>query len=157
MPDLEAFLTELDALDPVPAAIEVDADLLVRVELPTGVSSTARVVGRGRRVEVHVQRPEVLAGALGRAEVGRVAEVLDGGGITVDVRGPAGPVATLGAGTRSRVGAVLTGSRRVAVVPAAAVRLGWSRAPLRAALAAAGGAAAATVVLWTVRRVRGRS
>lgn len=159
MSDLDDFLAELDASDGAgaPAGVEIEADLRMRIDLPTGASSTARVLGRGQRLEVDVARPEVLAGALGRSDLGRVAEVLAAGGITVAVRGPGGPVATLGAGTRSRVGAVLTGSPRVAVVPAAAIRLGRARAALRSAVVAAGGAAAVLLVLSVLRRVRGHT
>lgn len=65
-------------------------------------------------------------------DVGRVADLLGAAGVTVDVDGPHGPVAVVGAGAAGRLGRALTGSRRVTVVPRGAVRLAWSSAPIRA-------------------------
>jgi hypothetical protein len=107
------------------AGLAVDADL--RLELTsTAGTTTARVTGNGHRVRVEAERPEVLLAAVSRADVGRAADLLAGAGITVDVRGPHGPVASLGAGTSDRLGRAVTGSRRVAIAPRGAVPLVWA-------------------------------
>ena len=64
----------------------------------------------------------MLLAAVDRTHVGRVAELLTATGITVAVRGPRGPLVTMGAGTSNRLGRAVTGSDRVA--PRPSVRCG---------------------------------
>lgn len=122
MSDLDAFLADLDAEARL-TSLTVDADLQLDLTTAAGPSSTARVTGHGQQIRVQVERPDVFLAAVERADIGRAADLLAATGITVTVHGPDGPVATLGAGTSSRFGRVVTGSNRVAVVPRAAVRI----------------------------------
>ena len=139
-------MAELDEfLAAVSGRLAVDADLRLDVTTASRASTTARVTGHGQRVDVETGHPQVLLDAVDRADVGRVAELLTAGGITVAVRGPHGPVVTLGAGTSSRLGRAVTGSVRVAPTRSGAVRLVWTSRPVRvtvlalsAALAVAG-------------------
>jgi hypothetical protein len=105
------------------AGIAVDADLRVELTTAAGTSTTARVTGHGQRLRVETRRPDLLITSVDRVDVGRAAELLATAGITVDVRGPGGPVATLGAGTSNRVGRAITGSRRVSPSLGGALRL----------------------------------
>jgi hypothetical protein len=148
--DLDAFFADLDT-ETGPARLAVDADLQLEFTSAAGPSSTASVTGHGQRIRVQVQRPEVLLTAVERADVGRVADLLAASGITVTVHGPGGPLATLGAGTSTRFGRMVTGSSRVALVPRAAVRVvGANRAlPVAAVVGFL-----AVAVLATIRSLR---
>lgn len=134
MSDVDGFLA---GLTPGRGAdvLAVEVDLRWELTLATGGSTTARLTGHGQRMRVDAQRPEVLVAAVDRADVGRAAELLAATGIRVDVHGPHGPVATLGAGTTNRVGRALTGSPRVSVAPRAAARLAWADRSVRTAAA----------------------
>ena len=124
MSESDGFVAGLAvALERGAAGLAVDADLRLELTTEAGASTTARVTGRGHQVSVEARRPEVLLAAVDRAQVGRVAELLTAAGITIAVRGPHGPVATLGAGTSDRLGRAVTGSDRVSVTPAAVLRL----------------------------------
>ncbi len=103
--------------------LEVSADLRLRVTTSRGDSTTAHLTGEGRRLRVDVERPDVLLAAVDPRDVGKVADLLAASGITVQVVGPDGPAATVGAGASSAFGRVVTGSRNVAPVPRAAARL----------------------------------
>lgn len=148
MSDLDAFLA-----GPRPAwgaaGLAVDADLRLELTVAAGVSTTARITGHGRQVRVQADRPDVLLAAVDRTDVGRAAELLAATGITVDVHGPHGPVATLGAGTANRFGRVLTGSRRVAIAPRGAARLVGASRSVRTVAAVV--VSAVLVVLAVVR------
>lgn len=133
------------------AGLAVDADLQLELTTAAGASSTARVSGHGQQVRVQVERPGVLLAVLDRAEVGRAADLLAATGITLDVHGPHGRVATLGAGTSNRVGRVVTGSSRVAPVLGGAARLVWAGRPVRMSVVAL---SAVLVVLAAIGRLR---
>jgi len=133
---------------PIGATLDVEADLQVEVTSPSGESTTAHVTGSGKRLRVETGRPDVLFASVDRADVGRVADLLAFSGVTVSVVGPGGPVATLGAGTSSRLGRAVTGSSRVSPT-AGAARLAVTPGVLRAVAVAA-----AVVVLAFVRRLR---
>ncbi len=105
------------------AELAVEADLRLQVTNPAGRSTTARITGHGRELRVDVERPDVLFAAVDSAEVGRVADLLSETGITVRVVGPDGLAATIGAGTSSRLGKVVTGSSAVSPRPLAAARI----------------------------------
>jgi len=92
----------------------------------------------------------VLLAAVDRTHVGRVAELLTATGITVAVRGPRGPLVTLGAGTSNRLGRAVTGSDRVAPTPLGAVRLIGTGRRVRVALVAL----SAALVLVAAARLR---
>lgn len=134
------------------AGLAVDTDLHLDLTTAAGDSTTARVTGNGQQVSVETDRPGVLLAAMDRADVGRVAELLTAAGITVAVRGPHGPVVTLGAGTSNRLGRLFTGSGRVAPTALGAVRLVWANRPVRATVVAL----SAAVVVATVGRLRAR-
>ena len=132
------------------AGLAVDTDLRLELTTPAGDSTSARVTGNGQQVDVEAERPGVLLAAMDRADVGRVAELLTAAGITVAVRGPHGPVVTLGAGTSNRLGRAFTGSGRVAPTPLGAVRLVWASRQVRTTVLAL----SAAVVVATVGRLR---
>jgi hypothetical protein len=125
--ELDEFFAVLAVVpDRDTAAFAVDADLRVELTTAAGTSTTARVTGHGQRLRVETGRPDLLINAVDRVEVGRAAELLAASGITVDVCGPRGRVATLGAGTSNRIGRAITGSRHVAPYLAGALRLAWA-------------------------------
>jgi hypothetical protein len=135
------------------SGLAVEADLRLEVTSTSG-TTTARVTGHGQQVRVEAERPEVLLAAVSPADVGRVADLLAGAGITVAVRGPRGPVASLGAGTSDRFGRAVTGSRRVALARRGAVRLVWSSLPARRIVLAALVVLAAGTVIGRLRPTR---
>ena len=148
MPELDlARITDGTALD-------VDADLRLRVTTSAGRTATARVTGHGRELRVDVDEPDVLLSTVERADVGRAADLLAASGLTVRVVGPDGPAATIGAGASSRLGQAVTGSRFVAPVPRAAARLALTTTAVRAAALAV---PVILVVLEVVRRQIDRS
>ena len=135
MTDLDALASDI-GLARATTRLEVDADLQLRVSTPAGASTTARVTGRGQRLRVEADRPRALLSAVDRADVARIADLLAEAGITVTVSGPDSLAATLGAGTHSRLGLLLTGSARVAPAPRAVARLAVTgRVPLAVAIA----------------------
>jgi hypothetical protein len=133
-------------------ALEVEADLRLRVTDERGESTSAHLTGRGRELRVDVERPEVLLAAVDPRDVGQVADLLAASGVTVRVVGPDGPAATVGAGASSRLGRAVTGSANVAPVPRAAASLALSTPAARRVLAVL--VPAALAVLAAVLRRR---
>jgi hypothetical protein len=119
---------------PLAGRLDVEADLTLDVD---GV--TARLHGRGGRLVLSGDHPErVWAAAVsallpaglvlvdGPRGIAGVARALAGIGIRLDVEGPHGVVASLGAGVGSRVGQALTGSDAVRPgAPLAVLALAW--------------------------------
>jgi hypothetical protein len=136
----------------MPAGLVLDADLRVQVTTAAGESASAHVQGNGRRINVTSDRPDVLFAAVDRADVGRMADLLAAAGVTVDVVGPVGGVATLGADVTSRVGRLVTGSTRVAVAPRAARHLVPARAVGWTVAAVGAVATAIALGVWGSRR-----
>lgn len=116
------------------AALEIEADLALVVTTPDGRSTTAHVVGDGSSLRITTADPDVLLGAVDRADVGPLADALDAVGISVHLDGPAGRVASIGSAASSRFGRLLTGSANTDV--AAGVVLRRLRAPAVAVSAA---------------------
>jgi hypothetical protein len=130
--------------------LDVDADLRLHLTTSAGRSTTAQVSGAGRELRVDVQRPEVLLGEIDRTELGQLADLLAEAGITVQVVGPHGPAALIGAGSSSRFGKIVTGSS--AVAPSLRGTAGIA-AGTGAVRATAGVLAAALVVVVVLRRL----
>lgn len=116
-----------DLAPPLDIRLAVKGDLQFRVDGPAG-STAGTVTGRGDTVAVHADDPVAAwdaalgSPAVGPAVLQAVAGLLHDQGVLVAVRGPAGLVAEVGAGVDSRVGRLLTGSRRVRLGAPAAVR-----------------------------------
>ena len=142
--------------------LEFTSDLVFTVDGADGSRATGRVEGDGRVLRVVTTDAAVVWGAaLGSSTTGprvldAVARRLADEGAVLEVTGPDGVVATVGAGVDSPVGRLLAGSRHV--------RLGRPRAvaPLARARAAqlagqprgrAALAAAALAALLAVRRL----
>ena len=138
------------------AELDVTADLRLEITSPAGESTTARVTGRGRQVQVETERPDVVLAAVDRKDAGRVADLLAASGVTVSVVGPRGAIATLGAHTSSRVGQFLTGSTRVSATPLGVIRLGLGLRAVRVVAVAVPVAVVLTAVLRQARRSSGR-
>ena len=98
--------------------VSVRADLMMDLD---GASVT--LTGDGDRLVLATERPLALWETLARtplpvgvgsvsgpAGAGRVADALRDAGVNLDVRGPRGTVASLGAGVDSALGRVLAGS-----------------------------------------------
>lgn len=130
--------------------LDVDVDLRLEVTTPAGETTAAHVSGSGQELRVDADNPEVLFSAVDRADVGRVADLLAATGITVEVFGPHGRAARVGAGTSSRLGRAVTGSARVAPDPAAAARLALTS---RAARSIGLATPAAVVAYVVIRRI----
>ncbi len=107
--------------------LAVDGELTFSVDGPGGATS-GTVSGEGSTVRVHAEHPaRAWDAALGSVSTGSavlsfVAEQLHAEGVVLEVTGPAGRVATVGAGVDSPVGRLLAGSRRVQLGRPAAVR-----------------------------------
>jgi hypothetical protein len=155
--ELDEFFAVLAVVpDRDTAGFAVDADLRVELTTAAGRSTTALVTGHGQRLRVETRRPDQLITAVDRVEMGRAAELLAAAGITVDVCGPRGPVATLGAGTSNRVGRAITGSRHVAADLAGALRLAWATRPVRTTAIVLPAVAAVLAVMTRMRLTRAR-
>jgi len=140
--------------------IRVEADLTIDVD-----GTPARLASDGDRLVLSSAHPErvwaaVLSAALpagigvmdGPRAVGRVASELAAAGLRLEVTGPRGNVAQLGAGVQSRLGRMVTGSVAVAPgAPSAVAVLVWSRLPRRG-IAIAAVALSAAVAAVTLRR-----
>lgn len=138
-------------------ALDVTADLSIEVDgLPVRID--------GRRGQVRIQTADVdrllirlreAARATGvaspRAHGARWADTLADGGLTAVLESPSGRVATLGAAADSATGALLWGSRHIALEPLGVLRASGT---IRALAAALVGTALAVVL---ARRVVGRS
>jgi hypothetical protein len=140
-------------------ALAFDGDLTFTVEGPGGTTG-GTVKGAGSTVQVHAEDPVAAwDAALGSVSTGpallsSVADLLADEGVVVEVSGPGGRVATVGAGVDSVAGRLLAGSRRVrlgrpsAVRPLAVAQLRRSAAPARPALLLGGVA----LLLWLLGR-----
>ena len=128
------------------------------VDGPLG-STTGRARGDGAVLRVSTEDPVVAWDAVaeaargGASALGRLADALHEQGLAVEVSGPQGVLATVGAGAESVVGRAVTGSRHVrpgrpaALRPLVVAQLrsgARRRGPLLAALT--------TVVLLAARR-----
>jgi hypothetical protein len=148
---------------PGPGRLHLEGQVSFTVDGPGG--STAGVArGDGPVLRVSADDPvlawEAVSGvAPGLGGFGDLADLLHDGGVAVEVSGPQGVVGTVGLDVDSPLGAVLTGSRRVRMGGASAVRglvlsqarteLARRRRPLLVALG--------LVVLVAARRRRSRS
>ena len=140
--------------------LSVTGDLVFTVDGPGGATA-GTVRGDGSTVRVHAEDPVAAwDGALGSVSTGpavldEVARQLHDAGLVLEVTGPGGLVATVGADVSSPVGRLLSGSRHVrlgrpaAVRPLAVAELRRRRVPI--ALAAVG-AAVLAVLLRRARR-----
>ena len=144
-------------------AVSFDGNLTFSVEGPGG-STAGTVRGDGPVLRVRADDPVAAwDGVLGSVSTGpavlsSVADLLHDEGAVLEVSGPGGVVATVGAGIESPLGRLLAGSRHVRLGRPAAVR------PLAVAQArrTAEGAvrsplvlvAAVALVAWVVRRSR---
>jgi len=103
-----------------------DGDLTFSVEGPGGTTG-GTVRGAGATLRVHADDPvaawDAALGAVptGPALLSSVADLLADEGVVVEMSGPRGRVATIGAGIDSGLGRVLAGSRRVRLGRPAAV------------------------------------
>ena len=140
--------------------LDVTADLSIDVD---GVA--AQLTGRRSRLVLTSAQPErvfdaavssmlpVGVGSIsGPRAVGRVADLLREAGVRLEVRGPQGLVAAIGADVHSPTGRLLTGSDAVSAGrPEALAALAW-RGRRREVLLGAGGAVAAVALLLRVLR-----
>lgn len=107
--------------------LHLDGDLVFTVDGPGGATQ-GTVVGDGRVLRVVADDPvaawDAALGATttGPAVLRLVADQLSEQGVVVEVSGPQGLVATVGAGIDSPLGRLLAGSRRVRLGRPAAVR-----------------------------------
>ena len=129
-------------LDGASATLTGDGDRLV---LATGQPGSLLDSLAGASFPVGAGRADGQS-ANGRTAVGRVAEALRDAGITLDVRGPRGTVASLGSGVDSAWGRVLAGSRALRPGAPAAVGPLLFQAVRRRPAARAAGIAVATIV-----------
>lgn len=99
--------------------MDISSDLTFEVTTPKRGTSTGRVTAQGSRVTVDADDPVAVwdaavgASTTGSAALRQVAGLLHDQGVTVEVTGPSGTVATVGAGVRSGVGRATTGSPHV--------------------------------------------
>lgn len=129
-----------------PPRLSVTSDLHVEID---GTAATVRADGGVIRVDIEdpATALRALAGSYGgRAGVRRAAATLASLGLTAEVHGPHGRLTTAGAGVRSRLGGLITGSRQVAAGPGAVASVA-SMVPGRAYTALA-----ALVLVVVVRR-----
>ncbi len=143
-------------------ALDLQGGLTFSVDGPGGATS-GTVTGDGAVLRVHAHDPVAAwDGALSSVSTGtsalrEVAERLAGEGLSIEVRGPHGRLAVVGAEADSVMGRVLTGSRRVqlgrvgALRPLAVAQARRGLEPHRRALLLAGAAVLAVAV---GRRVR---
>lgn len=141
-------------------ALAFDGDLAFEVQGPAGATA-GRVSGHGSTLRVAADDPVVAwDAALGSVSTGpallrAVAGHLYDEGVVVQVTGPGGLVATVGAGVDSPLGRVATGSRHVRLGRAAAVRplaVAQARRTARGLARPAAVLAAVAAALWAVRR-----
>jgi hypothetical protein len=115
------------------------------------------VVGDGSTLRCEVSDPAALRRSLGRSRgvTARIADTLDGLGLTVELTEQGRHIGALGAGVGSPLGRLLLGSRHVTLNP-----LGWGllRAPAgltaRQTAAGAAGGLAVVAALAATRRAR---
>lgn len=143
-------------------ALAFDGDLTFSVEGPGGATA-GTVQGDGPVLRVHADDPvaawDGLLGSVstGPAVLSWVADQMHDEGVVLEVSGPDGLVATVGAGVESPLGRLLAGSRHVrlgrpaAVRPLALAQVRRSLGGARRGLALAG---ALAVLAWFARRAR---
>ena len=106
-------------LTPPPGTrLDFTADLRFSLDAPGGGHATGTVTADGPTLHVHTDSPTVLIRSLGsndRARTAALGDLLSTTGVTVEVSGPRGRIARIGAGVDSRLGHLLTGSRNVDV------------------------------------------
>ncbi len=141
--------------------MDLTADLRFGVDAPGGARATGTVTADGETVRVRTDAPAVLIRSLrsdDRTRTAALGDLLSATGVTVEVSGPRGAVARLGAGVDSRLGRLLTGSPNVGVrgVPATMWRFAGSRIGAAAvAVPVATVVAVATIVVGQRRSRRG--
>ena len=108
-------------------ALGFEGDLTFSVDGPGGASA-GTVRGQGRTLHVSASDPVAAwdaalgASTTGPAALARVARLLHDEGAVLEVTGPSGRVASVGAGIDSPLGRLLAGSRHVRLGRPAAVR-----------------------------------
>lgn len=116
-------------------SLEVVSDLTFSVDLGRGPIE-GRVEAAGSQIRVHTDDADTVWEAatsvpeVGTAGLPWLADRLTDAGLTLEVVGPQGRVATVGAGTSSRIGRLVTGSSAIAPGDRAAV-VGLVRARIR--------------------------
>ena len=142
--------------------LDLQGGLTFTVDGPGG-STSGTVTGDGAVLRVRAQDPVAAWDGLldsvstGPAALRQVADALAGEGLSVEVSGPDGRLALVGATADSGVGKVLTGSRRVQLGSPTALRP-LAVAQVRRSLTLRRGAlAAALVVLAVLLRRRARA
>lgn len=98
--------------------LDLTADLGFSVDAPGGGHATGTVTADGPTLRVYTDSPTVLIRALGskdRTRTAALGDLLSTSGVTVEVSGPRGAIARLGAGVDSRLGRLLTGSANLDV------------------------------------------
>lgn len=145
-------------------ALSFDGDLTFSVEGPGGATA-GTVRGDGSVLRVRADDPVAAwDGVLGSVSTGpaalsQVADLLHDEGAVVEVSGPDGVVATIGAGIESPLGRVLAGSRHVRLGRPAAVRplaLAQARRTVAGVVTPAGLAVAVLALLLLLGRRRRR-
>ncbi len=107
--------------------LSLDGTVAFTVDGPGG-STGGTLVGDGPVLRVAADDPVVAWDALvgaaprGPRALAELADALHSGGMTVEVSGPRGRLATVGAGADSALGGLVTGSRRVSPGSPAALR-----------------------------------
>ena len=103
---------------PAPGRLRLEGSVAFTVEGPGG-STSGTAHGDGAVLRVRADDPvaawAALAGAAptGADALGRLADLLHGEGLAVQVSGPDGPLATVGAGADSALGSAVSGTRHV--------------------------------------------
>ncbi len=142
--------------------LDLQGGLTFSVDGPGG-STSGTVTGDGAVLRVLAQDPvaawDGLLGSVstGPAALRTVADLLAGEGLSVEVSGPDGRLALVGAGADSAVGRAVLGSRRVQLGRASALRplaVAQARRTLSASLSPRrlGAGAAVVAVLAVLRR-----
>lgn len=137
------------------AGVEVEADLAISVDAGGRGQATAQITGSGQELQVHTDRPEILAAATGRRAGSSVAAALAAAGVRVELHGPRGRLAVLDPDRVTRAGALL-GSRHLHLRPAAWTAV--ARAQIRPVKPVLGGAVVlgAAISAAAAIRLRGR-
>ena len=139
-------------------ALDLQGGLSFTVDGPGG-STAGTVEGDGAVLRVHADDPVAAWDGLldsvstGPSALRGVADALADEGLSIEVTGPRGRLALVGAGADSPVGRLLLGSRRVQLGSPAALRpLALAQARRAVTPARAAGLAALLVVLAVLRR-----
>lgn len=98
--------------------LQVVADLTISTATATGDVAVGRLTGDGGdTVTLRLDRPDLMGGGLDRRSLGRLADGLAAGGMSVRVIGAHGPLALVGRTGGNWVGRLVTGSSNVSVTP----------------------------------------